>query len=76
MTGILATAFEILAALSLGFVIGRIWQIRYDELQRRTSFTIPPIARIPFPRGAQSSGLAPAPTDRLDQSNTADLFRT
>jgi hypothetical protein len=28
-------AFEILAALALGFVIGRIWQIRRDELDRR-----------------------------------------
>jgi hypothetical protein len=28
-------AFEILAALVLGFVIGRIWQLRRDELDRR-----------------------------------------
>ena len=28
-------AFEILAALAVGFVIGRIWQIRRDELDHR-----------------------------------------
>ena len=39
-------AFEILAALALGFVIGRIWQIRLDELDRR-NFKVPPVARIP-----------------------------
>jgi len=39
-------AFEILAALALGFVIGRIWQIRRDELDRR-NFKVPPVARIP-----------------------------
>jgi hypothetical protein len=76
MTGILATAFEILAALALGFVMGRIWQIRYDERQRRTSFTVPPVARIPLPRGARPSGLAPVPADRLVHGDTADLLRT
>ncbi len=40
------TAFEILAALALGFVIGRIWQIRRDELDSR-NFKVPPVARIP-----------------------------
>ena len=30
-------AFEILAALALGFAIGRIWQL----------FKVPPVARIP-----------------------------
>jgi hypothetical protein len=39
-------AFEILAALALGFAIGRIWQIRRDELDRR-NFKVPPVARIP-----------------------------
>jgi hypothetical protein len=39
-------AFEILAAIALGFVIGRIWQIRLDELDRRNS-KVPPVARIP-----------------------------
>jgi hypothetical protein len=39
-------AFEILAALVLGFVVGRIWQLRRDELDRR-NFKVPPVARIP-----------------------------
>jgi hypothetical protein len=30
-------AFEILAALALGFVVGRIWQIRRDELDAEIS---------------------------------------
>jgi hypothetical protein len=38
-------AFEILAALAVGFVIGRIWQIRRDELDRR-NLKVPPVARI------------------------------
>jgi hypothetical protein len=42
--------FEILPALALGFVLGRIWQIRCDlEEQRSGGFTAPPIARIPRP---------------------------
>jgi hypothetical protein len=39
-------AFEILVALAVGFVIGRIWQIRRDELDGR-NFKVPPVARIP-----------------------------
>jgi hypothetical protein len=42
--------FVIVAALALGFVIGRIWQIRTDCLQRRASFPMPSVARIPCPR--------------------------
>jgi hypothetical protein len=38
-------AFEILAALAVGFVIGRIWQIRRDELDRR-NLKVPLVARI------------------------------
>jgi hypothetical protein len=76
MTGILVMAFAILVALALGFVTGRIWQIRRDELDRRTSFTVPPIARIPFPRGAQPGEISPDSAERLNQSNTAGLFRT
>jgi hypothetical protein len=44
----------ILAAFALGLVIGRIWQIRSDELQRRASFTLPTIARIPRPSDVKS----------------------
>jgi hypothetical protein len=75
MTGILVMVFEILAALALGFVTGRIWQIRRDELDRRTGFTVPPIARIPLPRDTQPSGTGPPSAERVDQSNTAGLFR-
>jgi hypothetical protein len=39
------TVLGILAALAFGFVFGRIWQIRRDELER--SFALPPVARIP-----------------------------
>ena len=46
MTGMLVMLFEILPALALGFVMGRIWQIRRDELDRR-NFKVPPVARIP-----------------------------
>jgi hypothetical protein len=38
--------FEILPALALGFVVGRIWQVRRDELDRRR-FKVSPVARIP-----------------------------
>jgi len=41
--------FAILAALALGFVIGRIWQIRSDQSLRRASFPMPSVARIPCP---------------------------
>jgi hypothetical protein len=55
MTGIILNVFEIVPALALGFVIGRIWQIRRDELERRASFALPTIARIPRPKGAETS---------------------
>ena len=35
MTLVLVMAFNILAALGLGFVLGRLYQIRSDELERR-----------------------------------------
>ena len=44
---VLLMAFEISVALALGFVLGRIYQIRHDELQR--GFTLPPAAHIPQP---------------------------
>ncbi len=49
MTLVLVMIFNILVALALGFVLGRIYQIRRDELERRDSFTLPPTARIPQP---------------------------
>jgi len=35
--------------LALGFVFGRIYQIRRDELERRDGFTLPRTAHIPQP---------------------------
>jgi hypothetical protein len=39
MTLVLVMIFNILVALALGFVLGRIYQIRRDELERRDGFT-------------------------------------
>jgi hypothetical protein len=50
MTFVLLMAFEISLALALGFVLGRIYQMRSDELERRDGFALPPTARIPQPR--------------------------
>ena len=47
MALVLVMIFSILVALALGFVLGRIYQIRRDELERRV--TLPPTARIPQP---------------------------
>ena len=42
--------FEISLAMAIGFVLGRIWQIRCDlEQERASGFTAPPVARIPRP---------------------------
>jgi len=49
MTG-MVMGLAILAALALGFVVDRIWQIRSDESLRRASFPMPSVARIPCPR--------------------------
>jgi hypothetical protein len=49
MTGMIV-GLAVMAALVLGFVIGRIWQIRSDESLRRASFPMPSVARIPCPR--------------------------
>jgi len=41
--------FEIAVAMAIGFVLGRIWQIRCDLEQKRGGvFTAPPIAGIPL----------------------------
>jgi len=82
MTVTLVMVCAILAALVLGFLCGRIWQIRCDELQRRAGISLPAVARITCPRDAQTSGEAsasaahcrPAIDNRLNQSGTADLF--
>jgi hypothetical protein len=49
MTLVLVMAFNISVALALGFVFGRIYQIRRYELERRDGFPLPPTARIPQP---------------------------
>ena len=82
MTVTLVMVCAILVALVLGFLCGRIWQIRCDELQRRAGISLPAVARITCPRDAQTSGEAsasaahcrPAIDNRLNQSGTADLF--
>jgi len=44
----LVMVFQISVAIAVGFVLGRIWQIRCDlEQQRASGFAEPPIARIP-----------------------------
>ena len=45
MTLVLVMAFNISVALALGFVLGRIYQIRCHELERRAE--PPPTAYIP-----------------------------
>ena len=47
MTLLLVMIFNILVAVALGFVFGRIYQVRRDELERHDGFTLPTIARIP-----------------------------
>ena len=39
------TVLGVLASLAFGFLFGRIWQIRRDELER--DFGLPTVARIP-----------------------------
>jgi hypothetical protein len=47
---VLMTVLEISLAMAIGFLVGRMYQIRRDELeQRRESFTLPPTASIPRP---------------------------
>jgi hypothetical protein len=47
---VLVMVFEIGVAMAIGFILGRISQIRCDlEEQRSGGFTAPPIARIPRP---------------------------
>jgi hypothetical protein len=50
MTLLLVMVLEVSVAMAIGFILGRIWQIRCDlEQQRAGGFTAPPIARIPRP---------------------------
>jgi hypothetical protein len=82
MSVTLVMGFAILAAFALGFLCGRIWQIRCDELERRAGFAPPTVTRIPRPSDTEISGQASASAtrsrsttdNRPDQSGTADLF--
>ena len=48
MTWLLVMVLEISVAMAVGFVLGRIWQIRCDlEQERAYDFTLPIIGRIP-----------------------------
>jgi hypothetical protein len=50
VTLLMVMVFEISLAMAIGFVLGRIWQIRCDlEQERAGGFTAPPVARIPRP---------------------------
>jgi hypothetical protein len=50
MTLLVVMVLQISVAMAIGFVLGRIWQIRCDlEQQRDGGFSAPPIARIPRP---------------------------
>jgi len=52
---VLLTVFEISVAMAIGFILGRIWQIRCDlEEQRAGGFTVPPVARMPRPSQSRS----------------------
>jgi hypothetical protein len=46
MSSIAVTVLEILAPFAFGFIVGRIWQIRRDELDRR-NYKVPPVVRVP-----------------------------
>jgi hypothetical protein len=48
---------EILVAMAVGFVLGRIWQIRCDLKQERADdFTLPIVGRIPTSCATVSGG--------------------
>ena len=48
MTWWLLMVFEISVAMAIGFVLGRLWQIRSDlERQRAGGFAEPPVAPRP-----------------------------
>jgi hypothetical protein len=48
VTWLLVMVLEVLVAMAVGFVLGRIWQIRCDlEQEHAGDFTPPTIDRIP-----------------------------
>lgn len=57
MTWLLVMVLEILVAMAVGFVLGRIWQIRCDlEQERADDFTLPIVGRIPTSCATVSGG--------------------
>ena len=57
VTWLLVMVLEISVAMAVGFVLGRIWQIRCDLEQERTGdFIPPPIARIPVSCATMAAG--------------------
>ena len=53
------TVLGVLAALAFGFVFGRVWQIRRDELER--DFALPTTAQIPERKGRRTLAVARRP---------------
>ena len=49
MSSAVMMVFEILPALALGFVVGRFWQVRRDELDRRIFKGVARIRRLQSP---------------------------
>jgi hypothetical protein len=57
VTWLLVMVLEILVAMAVGFVLGRIWQIRCDlEQERADDFTLPIVGRIPTSCATVSGG--------------------
>jgi hypothetical protein len=68
MTLVLVMIFNILVAFALGFVFGRIFQIRRDELERRDGFALPPTAHIPPPLSSAAKLLSKDDARRIAPS--------
>jgi hypothetical protein len=75
VTWLLVMVLEISVAMAVGFVLGRIWQIRCDLEQERTGdFTPPPIARIPVSCATMAGGRIYYPRPCLEQKHTVALL--
>ena len=74
MTWLLVMVLEISVAMAVGFVLGRIWQIRCDlEQERDGDFTPPPIARIPVSCATMTGERMYYPRPCLEQKHTVAL---
>jgi hypothetical protein len=75
VTWLLVMVLEISVAMAVGFVLGRIWQIRCDLEQERTGdFTPPPIARIPVSCATMAGGRIYYPRPCLEQKHSVALL--